>query len=757
MCPPRPLALGSGERGAFLHNRNTLRPKLFVRNKAQEGEPQRIFGLHAIGFEVLAPRYFRAAKELQNALAVIAELEKQQVEHEHRLRDISFRVNSGEGGDGEFETETVGGGAAPAGRAPRRAHAVHPQAEINVALVEVDKKKREQRLIMAQLYANARDEHRANKRLEAETMGRPLKYGMEVMLRHRYSSGYISANTHATAALMYSHLGIEILPKPGAESVFRVLPRHKVRRAGDVVRETDHVVLGSVAAPGHNLSLTPARFSERHRVWARLRNSDMVWLNQVGDREASLSGVAVGWRTHILRPGDAVKAEQLYISDVVVIRHRESELQLTAANVNYKENYLHDQEYTVPLDEVVGKATGDGYERITDFFQLCWPGKERSTEPGPLPAAGEKRPVALRHMVSGKYLGVVEEPASRGQPPVRRIRLVDGTGALEHLSFLVEPIEAAPGDAVVQHAVCRIIAQHGNAELQLDVTDAAPDRPEGKRWDPLVGQVHGLPRLGLDAKGADGAASSFDNAFVLVPVEKHDLDDFYFLQGREEVFELCDKNRVGTARGAARKNTRQLLALRAALGELKSFLAPDPPIPPLALAFRRKSMMKLEFVRMALRVLYSFLEGCSGEDLQKAYGDGKRVGWIKRTVMELHDRTKREIRQAEPEGLLVTTWEAVIQVLLLANSTERTGVTRFLSKFFTAFAYHQIYLESELAGQLLAALGNAKRYIAERIVADGQLHRYLQHYRSSTTAAHSLVGADHLRCHPRHPSTLVLP
>lgn len=425
------------------------------------------------------------------------------------------------------------------------------QKQIKGALSKLDKAKERVQIEIHRKSLLARADGKKNKRAQAMACGRTLYYGQTIMLRHHYTGRFLSVDQTKISALDKAHLDVSIAGHGSKESIFKVLPRFKVRNEGDAVRAGDAILLKSMDATGQHLSYTPETFGAETRVGESR-------LHQVGDHEASCCAVPQAWEIELMSKSEMSVASRIYSfsgsagkqvsSSTIAEASKANDISAaggksgksgTATGFGRADSlhigdvvYFHHRELEQYFS--VNKDTGKAYSRklrgVDSLWQICRQSTERRVRGGNVHWNNTRdEPFCLRHLQTGEYLcstkdrGLKEGEESLGKvsawDTVKKTLLRTDVQTTTVRSspftrFSFTSVKETEGSVVHDGAVCRIRNDERNMFVHL--------------WQQHLGMTDHLA-VHLTAE------SSFEDVFQVKKVDYEYLQDVYRIQGACEV------------------------------------------------------------------------------------------------------------------------------------------------------------------------------------------------------------------------------
>nr|KAJ3422770.1 hypothetical protein HK105_006449 [Polyrhizophydium stewartii] len=265
-----------------------------------------------------------------------------------------------------------------------------------------------------ELRREAKAEKRQNEEELARLLGKPVVYGQIVQLRSVYAQKWVSVNSKETCSHESISMRVGADGNVRKESLFRVLPRYKIRAEGETVRVRDVVVLQSVKTENYLSvgrifhSVDPSAFPAggENRVGGtveRARVFDDV--SQPGFFEASAALQPHGWLVHRFDSHQRQSSKRIRAGQYVRFYHKEKEGYLSA---ELREDRVH--LFYHQLNPLHPKDT----DSASTFWQIV---HQNEFQGGEFATA---QLVRLRHVSTNTFLEVDGTPLSvREQSPSR--------------------------------------------------------------------------------------------------------------------------------------------------------------------------------------------------------------------------------------------------------------------------------------------------------------------------------------------------
>lgn len=254
------------------------------------------------------------------------------------------------------------------------------------------------------LEADVKRDDARNKTVQISQRGSKVEYGQLIQLQHVYTDKFLSVSDTDTAYLGVQ-LAAQLQTHSDASTVFKILPRYKVRSVGQPVITGDDILLQSLSSSGQYLDCTDTKFEPINEQLGKF-NFGGGRFHQVGDYEASASANQRSWKITIMElatkrtPADPNTSATLHHGDIVQFVHKETDNLL----ILDKDNAAN---YSAKLED--GEVDKNYYD---SFWQVCChvtstkdPNEEALNRLNGGPVEWTRSRVCFRHLLTGRYLG----------------------------------------------------------------------------------------------------------------------------------------------------------------------------------------------------------------------------------------------------------------------------------------------------------------------------------------------------------------
>eukprot|EP00842_Homolaphlyctis_polyrhiza_P001352 jgi/Hompol1/2217/HPOL_001648-RA len=264
------------------------------------------------------------------------------------------------------------------------------------------------------LRKDARAEKRQNDEELARLLGKPVVYGMIIQLRNIYSDRVLSVNSKETCSHESISMRVGADANVRKESLFRILPRYRIRAEGETVRIRDVVVIQSIKTENFlnvgriSHAVSPSAFPAggEQKVSGALDRSrvfDDVMQPLFFEASAALS--PHGWIVHLFDSHQIENQKRIRAGQYVRFYHKEKEGYLSAEARDTRVHLLHHQ---------INPLHPKDSDSSTTFWQIVPRQEYRGGE------FAATQLVRLRHVMSNSYLEVEGIPTTgRDTSPVR--------------------------------------------------------------------------------------------------------------------------------------------------------------------------------------------------------------------------------------------------------------------------------------------------------------------------------------------------
>ncbi|XP_055955374.1 inositol 1,4,5-trisphosphate receptor type 1 [Patella vulgata] len=427
--------------------------------------------------------------------------------------------------------------------------------------------------LLAQAKLAAEAENADNNAEQKRQLGKKVRYGEIVQLKHVFTNKYIHMCTSQTSQKDKNNMMIMLQDFNAKNAQFRILPQYKVKSEGEVVQIYDQIVFESIKSPGHYF-----HGSQPYHID----------LNTFGS-ELNLGVERSGFT--LVRFCKENPEIDLFVKGGCVIRlfHKELEAYLVAEGL-FDEDVTEDVHFRIRVMDQHKPRTLSPPSSGNTFWQI-------ECENGILngDVIRWEQQVRLRHMTIRKYLRV---DANReitltddNEDPRTVFRLHSVLSERDEIHF--------ESYARIEHVLTgfwlHALKDEDYIRKQFRHIDDSTDQSmRGLRWD--TAQVRQVAASG---------ESMYDDAFTIQFVEKQFVDDFNYVSGMVPcLLSLIHDRAEGHILNA--KKTHQTLT---AMEELRKFMY----VGGLTSKNRQKLMRNLRVIDLLVKILQCHLDGVPDE------------------------------------------------------------------------------------------------------------------------------------------------
>ncbi|KAK7504550.1 hypothetical protein BaRGS_00004036, partial [Batillaria attramentaria] len=426
-------------------------------------------------------------------------------------------------------------------------------------------------LHQAKLAAEA--ENADNAAEQKRQLGKRVRYGEIVQLKHAFTNKYVHMCTSQTSQKDKNNMMIMLQEFNAKNAQFRILPQYKVKSEGEVVQIYDQIVFESIKSPGHYYHASQP-FQIEHFTFGSELN--------LGVERSGFTLVRFCKENPEL---------DLLVKGGSVIRlfHKELEAYMVAEGL-FDEEVTEDVHFRIRVMDQHKPRTLSPPSSGNTFWQI-------EAENGIL--YGDiirwEQQVRLRHMTTRKYLCIDEKHdimlTDDNEDPRTVFRLHSVLSERDEIHF--------ESYARIEHVLTgfwlHALKDEDYIRKQFRSIDDSQDQSmRGLRWDGAqVRQV------------AASGESMYDDAFTIQHVEKQFVDDFNYVAGMVPFLLNLIKDREETHILNAKKTHTTLTAME----ELRKFLLHHgAPV-----KNRQKLMRNLRVIDLLVRILQCQLDGVQDE------------------------------------------------------------------------------------------------------------------------------------------------
>ncbi|XP_076470932.1 inositol 1,4,5-trisphosphate-gated calcium channel ITPR2-like isoform X2 [Babylonia areolata] len=427
--------------------------------------------------------------------------------------------------------------------------------------------------LMHQAKLAAEAENADNAAEQKRQLGKRVRYGEIVQLKHAFTNKYVHMCTSQTSQKDKNNMMIMLQEFNAKNAQFRILPQYKVKSEGEVVQIFDQIVFESIKSPGHFYHASQA-FQVEHLTYGSELN--------LGVERSGFTLVRFCKENPEL---------DLLVKGGSVIRlfHKELEAYMVAEGL-FDDEVTEDVHFRIRVMDQHKPRTLSPPSSGNTFWQI-------EAENGIL--YGDiirwEQQVRLRHMTTRKYLCIDEKHdimlTDDNEDPKTVFRLHSVLSERDEIHF--------ESYARIEHVLTgfwlHALKDEDYIRKQFRSIDDSQDQSmRGLRWDGAqVRQV------------AASGESMYDDAFTIQHVEKQYVDDFNYVAGMVPFLLNLIKDREEGLFLNAKKTHTTLTAME----ELRKFLLHQgAPV-----KNRQKLMRNLRVIDLLVRILQCALGGVQDE------------------------------------------------------------------------------------------------------------------------------------------------
>eukprot|EP00040_Diaphanoeca_grandis_P036640 m.234491 g.234491 ORF g.234491 m.234491 type:complete len:2978 (-) comp33655_c0_seq5:398-9331(-) len=731
------ICLQSGtEEGAYLFSQQSLKPKAFLRHP----KVNKIHNFHAAVWEIYVPFEYRNQKRHIEIVANIKQIEHDDLEADAELARLVKK-------DKQVGVPTDEATKKHASKLKRRIK------DIRHKLDELDKQKGKLEHARKRVFKAMQNDHETNRKEQARQTGKALVYGDIVQLRHKYSNNFLAGSTVKTSVLEYNNLRVALQEHSDRLCFFRVMPKYKVRGAGDEVKAGDQIKLVSEKATGHYLSHSVQKFT---RSSGAAKGEGLLNEN---DFEVALSAQERPWSIQIysgqkdgisgsLRAGDVIRLQDRekdgFISSAAMInvdRQAVTDARQQRINSSEKSKSEYGFGFDAPPSTPAATTTTMMLPELFDFVHMPFLNTGKDDDGGlrqesmsywqiylhgqhevGVPLTYEMQKVVLRHLVSGKYLAV--DPKSTVHSPPHKsytaLLIDDHTDARAAFRMLNVSENST---YVVDKTYCRLQNIITGAYLHTSISQL--DALDKHTYEQCQAK-NDVDEDIFDEKSIVNFSSqfSFQDAFEISRVEDDVLDDFNIVFGAVPLLQLV-------ADATSSESSKTLPSQIQIFGQDKAVAASTTDA-----AWNNHGRRLIAVGTQMLAMLATFLVDEEEDDDTADWGAAayarqglcQDLGVLDLIVdilsgsinnIDEHKLTPRMVKElgsgTEGDDLL---WNVAFLALHNSAKGEETSTDRYLARHSKIFCLHSMYLKTHGSAELLIELYENNRDALDDLLED---------------------------------------
>ena len=608
-----------------------------------------------------------------------------------------------------------------------------------------------------------------NEREQKRQYGKPLMFGDNVQLKHKYTDEFVTFDASETSLLEYNTMRVTLQPNSDRSCFFRLMPKFKVRAEGDHVMPGDQVVFISDAANGYSITRTRKSIGD-HDDERTDRTVAVRFQEDIGSYEVCLAAESKGWVIDTYTAAESDCHLRIHGGDFIQLEDRELDGHLSAAKM-ITPTHSHDKTtlkagnpegtFAAFLNKGVDADGGLMHESASYWQIELYNHKERGDA-----IEYDHQEFLLRHADTGAYLavdgnGLEVEGSEQFRAYLVEPDRVDGAAC----TFAFSAIRSGTADALDEHVRSREYSRlrhvatnsyfySKNSALGMVVKDLF-DQLQARDGKITKTDAHLLQEskdnfLGIGFK----REVEFQDCLMVSRVREADADDFAYAHSLKSSLE----NVVRATCPDALWSMPSLSKLRAEASDRGVRVASGkydykygPPI-----LFDAGGDHIVKHGIFVLQALADFLV-CADGDAGKIGRDYKEarykrqgllqdMGLIELVVqilkaplheimqvlpIELRGEKSRarfpELQLGESDSVDPVTmagssgsglWESACDVLLKASWGDATSTDRFIAQYYDVFCTHMMYLKTKNASDLLVELFEGNRDIIDDLLDD---------------------------------------
>ncbi|XP_071092410.1 inositol 1,4,5-trisphosphate-gated calcium channel ITPR3-like isoform X4 [Haliotis cracherodii] len=431
----------------------------------------------------------------------------------------------------------------------------------------------EEKGLMAQAKHAADAENADNAAEQKRQLGKKVRYGEIVQLKHTFTNKYIHMCTSQTSQRDKNNMMIMLQDFNAKNAQFRILPQYKVKSEGEVVQIYDQICFESIKSPGHYFhASTPFQIDTANF-----------------GSELNLGVERTGFT--LVRFCKENPELDLFVKGGCAIRlfHKELEAYLVAEGL-FDEEVTEDVHFRIRVMDQHKPRTLSPPSSGNTFWQIeaensCLNGEVIRWE----------QQIRLRHMTTRRYLcidgnreiSLIED----NEDPRTVFRLHSVLSERDEIHF--------ESYARIEHVLTgfwlHALKDEDYIRKQFRQVDDSQDQSmRGLRWD--TAQVRQVAASG---------ESMYDDAFTIQWVEQQYVDDFNYVGGMVPFLHSLIKDREE----GHLLNSKKTHTVLTAMEELRKFMY----VKGLTSKGRQKLMRNLRVIDLLVRILQCPLDGVHDE------------------------------------------------------------------------------------------------------------------------------------------------
>ncbi|OAF66980.1 hypothetical protein A3Q56_05306, partial [Intoshia linei] len=360
------------------------------------------------------------------------------------------------------------------------------------------------------LKVSSEAENKDNANEQKRQFNRSLLYGQSIQLLHVFSSKYLASNTTKTSNTELSNINVYLTEHSSKQSIFKIMPRFKVKSEGDLIQVEDQIILESVKSPGQFLHISGNPY-----------NKQFIY---PGSYELNQSVQQTGFTLYIRSVNDTLDIECFRGGDVIRIFHKEIEANLCCEGL-FDVEQTEDVHFRFRAADQKKPRTLFPSTSAIIYWQILF--ADTTIQGGPIHWTDN---ILIKHMTTRKYLCIDSS---------NNIILVDKCED-KNAIFRLSPV-TAEGDIVLKSTFCRIKHKETNSWLTALIEDYT-------RRDAVVSVGNSsmailpwtsakLRKIGLSVD------MLYHDAYILEPVVDRDYNNFKYVAGSASILVKLSENK----------------------------------------------------------------------------------------------------------------------------------------------------------------------------------------------------------------------
>ncbi|OAF68200.1 hypothetical protein A3Q56_04067 [Intoshia linei] len=344
----------------------------------------------------------------------------------------------------------------------------------------------------------AQDEIIDNENEQKRQFNRSLLYGQSIQLFHVFSNKYLASNTTKPSTMELSNMNVYLTEHSSKQSMFKIMPRFKVKSEGDLIHVEDQIILESVKSPGQYLHISGTPY-DKYFIYP-------------GSYELNQSVQKTGFTLYIRSIKDNLNVECFRGGDVIRIFHKEIESNLCCEGL-FDVEQTEDVHFRFRAADQKKPRTLFPSTSAIVYWQILF--ADTTIKGSPIHWTDD---ILIKHMTTRKYLCIDSS---------NDVCLVDKCED-KNAVFRLSPV-TAEGDLVSKSSFCRIQHKQTNTWLTALIEDYV-------RKEQVISNGNdsdaNLPWTSAKLKKiALSNYMLYHDAYILEPVNERDYNNFKYVAG----------------------------------------------------------------------------------------------------------------------------------------------------------------------------------------------------------------------------------